>query len=47
MGARHIRQQINELIGTLIADRLLKTPAASAFRLTIHNGHIDLDPKTR
>ncbi len=47
MGARHIRQQINELIGTLIADQLLKTPTSSAFRLIVHNGHIDLDPETR
>ena len=46
-GARNIRQRVNDLVATLIADHLLDEPGAQDFALTINNGQIDLEAKTR
>lgn len=46
-GARNIRQRVNDMVATLIADHLLSEPEASDFALTINNGQIDLEAKTR
>ncbi len=46
-GARNIRQKVNELVSTLIADALLKHPESDSFFVSINNNAIDLEAKTR
>ncbi|HBU27653.1 TPA: hypothetical protein DEB00_00875 [Candidatus Uhrbacteria bacterium] len=46
-GARNIRQRVGDLVATLIADHLLNEPDTQDFALSINNGQIDLQTKTR
>ncbi|PIR47304.1 hypothetical protein COV06_04455 [Candidatus Uhrbacteria bacterium CG10_big_fil_rev_8_21_14_0_10_50_16] len=46
-GARNIRQRVEDLVATLIADHLLNEPDTQDFMLSINNGQIDLQTKTR
>ena len=46
-GARNIRQRVNALIATLVADQLLAHPDTLDFHVTINKGQIDLKTKTR
>ncbi len=46
-GARNIRQKVNELIASLIADQLLKQPKHDSFYISINKDKIDLEAKTR
>lgn len=46
-GARQIRQRVSDLIATRIADELLIEPNINDVSLTINNGQIDLQIKTR
>ncbi|NQV12487.1 ATP-dependent Clp protease ATP-binding subunit, partial [Candidatus Uhrbacteria bacterium] len=46
-GARNIRQKVNELVASLIADQLLKQPSHDSFFISINKDKIDLEAKTR